>query len=179
MIDLESLKYPIGKFTMPQTFDEQVMKQWIQNIKDLPSKLALVSSLLNPDDYFKTYRPGGWNISEVIHHMADSHMNAFIRVKLALTEDIPQIKPYFEDRWVKTPDVTLVSPQESILILKGLHNRWATLLESCTSEELNRTFYHPEHQLDFPIANIIGMYAWHGNHHLAHVHLALKQESPE
>ncbi len=178
MSDIEHLRYPIGKFIMPNSIDNEVVDLWINDLEVLPKILKRTLNGLTESDFNLIYRPEGWTIKEVIHHMADSHMNAFIRIKLALTEDNPIVKPYFEDRWVKTADVTNVSPLISLQILEGIHQRWVALLKTCTPVDLQRTYYHPEHELSFPIVNIIGMYAWHSKHHTAHVQLALQQKKP-
>ncbi len=114
------------------------------------------------------------NIRQVIHHCADSHMNSFIRFKLSLTEESPTIKPYFEDRWAEMPDYLEVSILNSIQILEGLHLKWTVLLKSLSQSDLEKEFVHPEHGKRFSVAENIGVYAWHSNHHLEHVKSALK-----
>lgn len=175
-MDLEHLKYPKGKFNMPITVEKEVIDAWIKDISELPAILKKLVAGLNENEFALTYRPQGWTIGQVIHHLADSHMNAFIRIKLALTEENPVIKPYFEERWANLPDVNLCNANFSLQILEGLHARWAILLNTLSPDDLNCTFYHPEHELNFPIINIIGMYAWHGKHHTEHIKIALKNK---
>ena len=128
---------------------------------------------LSPLELDYIYRPGGWTIKQVVHHCADSHMNSLIRFKLALTEDLPTIKPYFEERWAELADYH--NPiSDSLIILQGVHNRWVTLLKSLDQEQLKRDFIHPEHQKRFTLKETMALYAWHCQHHLAHIEQALE-----
>ena len=115
------------------------------------------------------YRPEGWTIRQVIHHCADSHMNALTRLKLTLTEDQPVIKPYFQDRWVELHDTKNMPIQPSLKMIEGIHARWAVLLNNLTDQELEKSFIHPEYGKTIKIIENIGNYAWHSNHHLAHI----------
>ncbi len=170
-MDLEKLKYPIGilKYEKP-TID--LLKQGIQDIEIFPKKIKTIINGLSTEQLNWHYRPDGWTIKQVVHHCADSHMNAIIRFKLALTEDKPTIKPYIEALWANLPDMTN-DLSDSLLILEGLHNRWTTLLKSLGEQDLDRTYIHPEYNKTFDLATTVGMYAWHCNHHYAHIKQAL------
>jgi len=117
------------------------------------------------------YRPGGWTVRQVVHHCADSHMNSFIRFKLALTEENPTIKPYHEDKWAEMADAKNLPIEPSLKILEGLHDRWAILIKSLSDQDLQKTFYHPANQKTITLATTIALYAWHSRHHLEHVKL--------
>lgn len=171
-MDIENLRYPIGKYSAPETFSPETIAGWVKDIEALPQLIKAEVSGLSGDILQQTYRPGGWTIHQLVHHCADSHMNAFIRFKLALTENNPTIKPYMEALWAELPDTLDMPINASLLILEGVHARMATLLKSLTSEQLQRTFIHPEHNRTQSIAFTVGSYAWHGNHHLAHIKIA-------
>ncbi|MFP4341252.1 MAG: YfiT family bacillithiol transferase [Cyclobacteriaceae bacterium] len=165
------LRYPIGKFKLSEAVTETHMQTWMKEIADFPEQLKTEVYGLSDVQLAWPYRPEGWNISQVIHHCADSHMNCVIRFKLALTEEAPTIKPYFEGRWAQLPDMS--APVEwSLNLLEGLHLKWAYLLRQMSAEEYERTFVHPEHGKAFTLKEALGMYAWHSNHHLAHVRQA-------
>lgn len=172
--DLYALKYPVGKFQMPEHLDEAQINQWIEEIDSFPEQLNdLIKDLSIMEMYWK-YRPNGWSVKQVVHHCADSHMNSFIRFKLALTEDNPTIRPYYEDRWAAMSDGMLDNVMSSMHILKGLHARWSTLLQNLSGDELNRTFVHPEHGKVITVKENIGTYAWHCRHHLVHIKQAIE-----
>lgn len=170
---LDSLKYPIGKFDQPTTITSDHIQQWIQDIAQFPNEVEQLTQSLTPTQLNWQYRPNGWTIKQVVHHCADSHMNSLIRFKLALTEDHPSIRPYWEDRWAELTDSLDEDLTDVFLLLKGLHSKWVKLLNSLTPEQLERTFVHPEHGRIFSVQENIGIYAWHSNHHLAHIRLAL------
>ncbi|MFD1063919.1 YfiT family bacillithiol transferase [Winogradskyella litorisediminis] len=170
---LKALKYPIGTFSAPKTISKSNLKNWISDIEAFPKSIEDITKNLNEVELNYNYRPEGWTIKQVVHHCADSHINSIVRFKLALTEDTPTIRPYFEDRWA-----TLVDYEDdinsAIQILKGVHHKLDTLLRNFTEDDLKRTFIHPEHGQSFTLAETIGTYAWHSNHHLAHIKQALK-----
>lgn len=166
---MDKLKFPIGKFEKPKQITSEILSKWIQNIEQFHDKLSKVVSGLTDNQLDTPYRDGGWTIRQVVHHCADSHMNSLMRFKLALTEDNPTIKPYYEDRWAELPDGKKMDLAPSLQIISGLHTRWVYLLNSFTAEELERTFVHPEHNQSVTIKENIGIYAWHCNHHLAHI----------
>ncbi|MBV4358412.1 YfiT family bacillithiol transferase [Pinibacter aurantiacus] len=165
---MEDLRYPIGKFE-PQPFSIEQLKRWADDIRYLPDLLE--NAILNLDEaQLQTpYRDGGWTIQQVVHHVPDSHMTAYIRFKLALTEDNPTIKPYDEAAWALLPDVENIPINISITLLHALHNRWHNLVINIKDEDWNRTVFHPEHNKEISLWNLLGMYAWHGKHHVMHV----------
>ena len=173
-IDLDKLRFPIGKFEKPSIISAEQITIWINDIEQFPKKLCkLVEELPNEALDWK-YRPKGWNIKQVVHHCADSHINSFCRFKLSLTEDTPTIKPYFEEKWAELPDVIDADINDSLQIIKGLHSRWAILLKALQENDFEKEFIHPEHGKRFSVAENIGVYAWHGNHHLAHIEQAIQ-----
>ncbi len=170
---LEELKYPIGPYDPTIEISDKQIKSWIAVIEKFPEKIAGAIEDLSEEQLKWAYRPNGWSINQVVHHCADSHMNSFIRFKLALTEEQPIIKPYAEDRWAQQADYLDVSPKESLKIIEGVHARWTVLLKSLNKNQLDRTFMHPEHRKIFALEQVIGLYAWHCDHHLAHIEQAI------
>ncbi|KUP24228.1 YfiT family bacillithiol transferase [Paenibacillus sp. DMB5] len=161
------LRYPIGPFEYEGEITVSVTTAWIKEIEKLPGLLREAVKELNNEQLDTPYRPGGWSLRQVIHHVADSHMNAYVRFKLALTEDKPVIKPYEEAKWAELPDYALpVEP--SLLLIETLHQRWVTVLRELTPADLEKTFIHPESGV-VSLGRNIGIYAWHGKHHLAHI----------
>ncbi len=174
--NMENLKYPIGKFSNPENISPQEIENWIQEIELFPKKLKTLTENLSAQRLHWIYRPDGWSIKQVVHHCADSHMNAFIRFKLALTEDLPTIKPYEEQLWATLADGLDDDISVSISIIEGLHHRWVLLLKSLNAMQLERQFIHPATQKMYTLESVMGMYAWHGNHHLAHIEQAIANE---
>lgn len=172
----ENLRYPIGKFKMPESTSVELISKHTDVIATLPEKLRKLTESLSNDDLNNTYRPGSWNVRQLVHHIADSHMNAFIRFKLTLTEDVPTIKPYFEDRWAELPDTSDAPISHSISLIDGLHARWVILLNSMSEPDFNMELYHPEHKKNFKLYEMLSLYAWHSEHHLAHVMNALNND---
>ncbi len=173
--DSDHLHYPIGKFSAPENIDEAQIEQWIRSIEQFPKRLAQEVNALSQAELEKTYRPGGWSIRQIVHHCADSHMNSFIRFKLALTEDEPTIKAYYEALWAELPDANTFPVDSSLKILEGLHQRWTNLLWHLSTKDLKKQFGHPETDELIPLSRNIGLYAWHGEHHLQHIKNAKKQ----
>ncbi|BAO74719.1 YfiT family bacillithiol transferase [Winogradskyella sp. PG-2] len=170
---LYKLRFPIGEFEKPNTISSQQIKQWINDIENLPKAIEAVTNNLSEEELNYKYRPEGWTIKQVVHHCADSHINSIIRFKLALTEDTPTIRPYFEDRFAQLIDYS--EPIDIPLsILKGIHKKLGILLKNFDQKDLKREFVHPEHGKHFSLEETIGTYAWHSNHHLAHIKQALK-----
>lgn len=163
------LRYPVGKFerpTAPLTHDQRC--QFIEAIAETPSRLTAAANGLSSAQLDTPYRPGGWTVRQVIHHLPDSHMNSYVRFKLALTEDEPAIKPYDEARWAELSDSRETPVETSLALLDNLHKRWALLLRSLAPADWSRKFRHPElgpTTLDQSLA----LYAWHGRHHVAHI----------
>lgn len=168
-MDLEKLKYPIGQFVMPEIFDEKQATIWISEIEALPNQIKKATENLSDEELNQVYRPDGWTLRQVIHHIPDSHMNAYIRFKQAITEDTPIIRPYFEERWAETEEAKNGAIQMSVTLLTSLHQRWAAFLKTIKFEDYQRKYIHPEHGKQFTLANMLGTYAWHGKHHLAHI----------
>jgi len=168
-MDLEQLKYPIGKFSMPDIFNEHQAEIWISEIEVLPEQIKKATENLTDEQLNQTYRPEGWTLRQVVHHIPDSHMNAYIRFKQAITEDTPIIRPYHEERWAETEEGKNGDIQMSIVLLNGLHQRWVAFLKTLTLEDYQRKYIHPAQGKELTLANMLGTYAWHGKHHLAHI----------
>ncbi|MGD6879634.1 YfiT family bacillithiol transferase [Bacillus infantis] len=161
------LKYPIGNFQFDGEITNSVTRDWIDEIENLPRLLRDAVKDLDDKQLDTPYRPGGWTVRQVIHHLADSHMNAYVRFKLALTETKPVIKPYDETKWAELSDYKL--PIDiSLTLLEALHKRWTDLLRSLSPADLEKTFIHPDSG-EVTVGKNIGIYAWHGRHHLAHI----------
>ena len=165
------MKYPIGPFTPPSEITPELIQQWISEIESFPQLLREAVLNLTERQLDTPYREGGWTVRQVVHHCADSHMNSFIRFKLALTEDNPTIKGYHEAQWAEMPDYLQLPVEPSLKLLEGLHERWVVLLRSLGKDDLKKTFFHPEKQKSIPLDHTIALYAWHGKHHLGHVKL--------
>lgn len=162
-----NMKYPIGIFQFDDEMTSSVINTWINEIENLPRLLRNAVKNLDDEQLNTPYRSGGWTVRQVIHHVADSHLNAYVRFKLALTEENPIIKPYDETKWAELADYNMpIEP--SLLLLEALHKRWTYLLRSLTSADLEKTFIHPDSG-EVSVRNNIGIYAWHGKHHLAHI----------
>lgn len=172
--NLETLKYPIGTFQKPITISENDLKTWILTIENFANQIKLVTENLTIEQLNLHYRPEGWTIKQVVHHCADSHMNAYIRTKLALTELLPVIKPYNEAVWANLIDGNTDSISDSILILQGVHSRWSLLLKNLNASDFEKEYYHPENNQNYKLNEVVGLYAWHCNHHFAHIEQGLK-----
>lgn len=171
--ELYNLRYPIGEFVKPSQITKEHLKDWISILQNFPNKIEDIIKDLGENELNYKYRPDGWTIKQVVHHCADSHINSIIRFKLAITEDTPTIRPYFEDRFAKLIDYS--EPLEtSIFILKGVHSKLGVLLKNLSEDDLKREFIHPEHGKRFSLEETIGIYAWHSNHHFAQIEQALK-----
>ncbi len=166
----EQLRYPIGKFSPPQSYTQEVISASIKRIENLPSKIESVFRSLSAEQLETPYREGGWTARQVLHHIADSHMNAYIRIKWTLTEDSPTIKAYNEKLWAETPEIA-EDPLISIALLKALHVKFAALLSRIPASDRGRVFVHPETGKRISIEQMITLYAWHGDHHLGHLNI--------
>lgn len=173
-MDIEKLKYPIGKYEAPEIITPVHINQWIKEIISYPQRLKQVLANISSEQLAQPYRPDGWTGLQVIHHLADSHMNAYIRFHLTLTEDTPTIKPYMEERWAQLDYIKDTPIVLSLELLKNLHARWAILLNSLTEEDFKRQYHHPQYDYTIPLDKVLGLYAWHGNHHLHHIKLLMK-----
>jgi hypothetical protein len=175
-IELEKLRYPIGKFIAPETYTKQYISEKIELIATFPKRLKEEVIHLNNEQLETSYRPDGWTIRQVIHHCADSHMNCYIRIKWALTEENPIIKYYHEDRWGDINDNVNMPIEPTLLLLDGLHFRLVYLMKNLSEDDLEKSFIHPEHDSMFQLKEIIGIYAWHCDHHLAHINELKKRK---
>jgi uncharacterized damage-inducible protein DinB len=166
---MEELKYPIGKFAKPEKVTAEMLKEYINIIENFPARLRNEVAGLTDEQLDTPYREGGWTIRQVVNHVSDSHMNSLMRLKLALTENIPTIKPYYEDRWAELADTKKMPVEPALKMLEGIHQRWAVLLKSLTKEQFSKSFIHPEHGREIRLDENLALYAWHCNHHLAHI----------
>ena len=173
-MDIEKLKYPIGKYEAPEIITPVHINQWIKEIISYPQRLKQVLANISSEQLAQPYRLDGWTGLQVIHHLADSHMNAYIRFHLTLTEDTPTIKPYMEERWAQLDYIKDTPIVLSLELLKNLHARWAILLNSLTEEDFKRQYHHPQYDYTVALDKVLGLYAWHGNHHLHHIKLLMK-----
>jgi hypothetical protein len=173
---LESLKYPVGRYKRPNEFSLEATRKHIEVIEQFPALLTAEVASLSDAELKWIYRPEGWNIRQLVHHVADSHMNAFVRFKLSLTEETPTIKPYMEAKWATLPDVLTVPINTSLGIISGMHTRWAALLKTLSEQEWKTGYNHPEQKRTVALYDATAMYAWHCDHHLAHVRLAMKNK---
>ncbi len=165
----EQLRYPIGRFEAPDKHYPEMQTEWIAAIEALPKWLDLCIENLDAEQLDTPYRPGGWTVAQVIHHIADSHMNGYIRLKMALTEDSPVIKPYDEKLWADLADVFIEPVNISITLLHALHRRWGQMLRNMQPSDWERNYYHPEHERYVPLWEMADQYAWHGRHHMEQV----------
>ncbi len=173
-MSLEALKYPIGKFEKPEIIGQDLIDSWISDIEAFPTRLNDLVDGLSVEEKNWKYRPAGWSIKQVVHHCGDSHMNSIIRFKWTLTEDTPTIKAYYEERWAELTDGLDDDLSSSLLFIEGLHKKWIMLLRSLNSTDLEKEFVHPEHGNRVSLKENVGIYAWHCNHHLAHINQALE-----
>jgi hypothetical protein len=165
---MTDLRYPIGKFTFSGSLTEDQKQKSLDDIAQAPANLRAAVKGLSQQQLDTPYRPEGWTVRQVTHHVPDSHLNAYVRFKLALTEDEPTIKPYAEDRWAQLPDTQGTPVEVSLALLDSLHDRWVRLLRSFHQEEWKRTFRHPDLGL-VTLERNLALYAWHGRHHVAHI----------
>ncbi|NEU08160.1 bacillithiol transferase BstA [Flavihumibacter sp. R14] len=167
--ELFQLQYPIGKFTEPSSIEKESIDVSIADIASFPEKLTGLVGQLSEAQLDTPYRPGGWTVRQVVHHCADSHMNSLIRFKLALTEDKPVIKPYHEDRWAELADSRIMEVETPLTLIRALHSKWVFLLRSLDETDLDKVYVHPEAGKEYRLSSAILLYAWHCNHHLAHI----------
>jgi hypothetical protein len=170
MNNIDELRYPIGKFTPRDTYTPSEIAANIARIESLPEKVDAVLRTLSAKQLETPYREGGWTARQVIHHMADSHMNAYIRIKWTLTESTPVIKAYDEKLWAETPEIA-EDPVISVQLLKALHRKLTALLKRIGPDDLPKQFTHPETKKNVSVERMIALYAWHGEHHLGHLNI--------
>jgi uncharacterized damage-inducible protein DinB len=169
-------QYPVGKFDWNTPLSEADYPRFIAEIAEAPAALRSAVAGLSRDQLETRYRPGGWNVMQVVHHVPDSHINAYCRFKLALTEDEPTIKPYDQEKWAELPDSQRVPIDVSLDLLDALHQRWVALLRSMDTADFNRGLRHPEHGRVLTLAQMLALYAWHGRHHVGHITSLRKRE---
>jgi uncharacterized damage-inducible protein DinB len=175
MIDLDDLRYPIGRFSPPASSMSGVRSANMQTLRLLPVRLRAAVSGLSDAQLDTPYREGGWTARQVVHHVADSHANCYIRFKLALTEDWPTVKPYDEAAWANLADSRWLPVEVSLAMIEALHGRWVGLLESLSDEDFQKGFEHPELGRQ-NLAKVLALYDWHSRHHTAHItHLRARQ----
>lgn len=166
---MADLRYPIGPFVSRTELTPDERRSLIDAIAAAPARLREAVRGLNETQFETPYREGGWSVREVVHHLPESHLNAYMRLKLALTEDDPVIRPYDEDAWSRTPEVRTTPVETSLTMLEALHERWTILWRALAPEDFRRTFRHPEHSGVQTVDWLVAMYSWHGRHHTAHI----------
>jgi len=168
---MDHLKYPIGKFEYGKSYSAADNQQHIAIIEAYPKELRALVAELSPRQLDNSYRPGGWTARQIIHHIADSHLNAYIRLKLSLTEEQPVIKPYNQDLWAQLPDGMKAPVETSLSIVDAVHQRWSFLLKELSQQDLQRSYIHPEYQREFKLDELLALYAWHGRQHYEHLRI--------
>ena len=171
---MTDLRYPIGKFEALKTMTVELRHELISQIAEAPSQLRKAVAGLNPEQLNTPYRDGGWTVLQVVHHLPDSHLNAYVRFKLAVTEHEPTIKPYDEVRWAELSDASESDSEVSLVLLDALHRRWILFLRSLKEEQFQRLFHHPEIGV-ISLDRTLALYAWHGRHHIAHINALRKR----
>jgi uncharacterized damage-inducible protein DinB len=168
MDGMTDLRYPIGKFQLPGEITPVFRRQCIEDIEAMPAALREAVRRLTAEQLETPYREGGWTVAQVVHHLPDSHINSYLRMRLALTEDRPRVTDYVENAWAELHDAVSPHIEPSLTLLDGLHARWANLLHRLTPDQWERTYVHPakgEQRID----KVVALYAWHGRHHVAHI----------
>lgn len=169
----EKLRYPIGReseqIEFDQKFDEKLKSALLNDIRMLPQSLEFAIQNLDMYQLQTPYRPGGWTVHQLIHHIADSHINAYVRFKLGLTEENPTVKPYDQDAWANLTDTKNLPVNISITLLHALHRRWCEMMEHMTESQWQREVYHPERKVEITLWELLKSYAWHSRHHTAHI----------
>ena len=168
-MDDSALRYPIGKFRFPEAVSTAERNTFVEQIAQAPERLRAAVSGLGDAQLDTPYRPGGWTVRQVVHHVPDSHLNSYTRFRLALTEEEPTIKPYREDQWAELPDARTAPVEVSLRLLECLHSRWVALLRSLTDAQWKRKFRHPDLGGLITLEQNAALYAWHSGHHVAHI----------
>ena len=168
MAAMTDIRFPIGRFEVRPEIDETERRSLIKSIAGAPVKLRAALEGLSPRQLDEPYRPGGWTVRQVTHHLPDSHLNGYLRLKLALTEVHPTVKTYKEELWAELEDARLAAPEISVRLLESLHERWTLVLRSLKPEHFTRTLTHPEFGV-MSLDALLQLYEWHGRHHIAHI----------
>jgi DinB family protein len=176
MSDLEQLRYPVGKAPRIKELDRETRARLIDTIAETPARFRSLVAGLSDAQLDTPYRPGGWTIRQVVHHVPDSHMNAYIRMKLALTEETPTIRPYEEDRWAELPEAKSGPVDMSLTLLDALHRRWVALLRALPEADFRKTYTHPDLGV-VSLDEAIGLYEWHCRHHAAHIENGIRSHA--
>jgi uncharacterized damage-inducible protein DinB len=166
---MSDLRYPVGRFGVEGEITPARRESWIGEVAEAPGLLRAAVLGLSEEQFDTPYREDGWTVRQVVHHLPDSHLNAYVRFKLALTEENPTIRPYEEARWAELPDTARTQIGVSLMLLEALHRRWVVLLRALTEAQWARTLFHPESQQQFQLDALLAHYAWHGRHHVAHI----------
>jgi hypothetical protein len=178
MTDVDVLRYPVGRFErIAGRLDRAGREPFLKTLEDAPARIRALVAGLRDVDLERTYRPGGWTIRQVVHHIPDSHINAYIRMKLAVTEDAPAIRTYEEQLWAELPEAKSGPVEMSLALLEALHFRWTTFLRRLSDEQFARVFIHPEWGR-VEVGEAVALYAWHSRHHTAHIEQALSAAVP-
>ena len=167
-MDTPDLRYPVGEFRFPESVSAQELAVFLEQIAETPARMRTAIAGLSDSQLDTPYRSGGWTVRQLAHHVPDSHINSYMRFRLALTEEEPVIKPYEEKRWAELPDARSMPVEPSLMLLESLHARWVPLLRSLSDADWKRTFRHPELGL-VSLEKNAALYAWHGRHHVAHI----------
>ncbi len=175
-VRLDELRFPVGKFKKPENITATQRAGWIGTIEQFPAKVATITTDLSVEQLNWHYRPDGWTIKQVVHHCADSHMNSVIRFKLSLTEDAPTIKPYMEHKWAELVDSLEDDISDSLTLLQAMHSKWVKLLRNMSDTDFERVFVHPAQNHSYRLDVATALYAWHCDHHLAHIEQALRHK---
>ena len=169
-LTLEQWQYPIGRYQSKAHYTKREIEEAIKVLSDFPEKLSSILSRCSEEELDSPYRPGGWKISQLVHHLADSHMQSYIRCKFAYLEDQPTIMNYQQQDWAeKSPEVLSSTIEASVKIIEGVHQRWTDFFALLQPEEFNKAYINPERATPFPLAEVVCFYAWHTQHHLAHI----------
>src|ERR1051325_2058720 len=166
---MTDLRFPIGRFNFGEDVTPESRRQFIEDIAGAPAGWRAAVERLGAEQLDTPYREGGWTVRQVVHHLADSHLNSFVRFKLALTEDKPTIKPYEEALWAELPDAKSAPINSSLMMIEGIHTRWVILMRALNADQFKSTFVHPEHGRTMALDEVAALYAWHCEHHLAHI----------
>ena len=177
MINLDHLKYPIGQAHIPENISVKDIEKWISTIEQFPARLENLVQNLSEEQLNTPYRNGGWSVRQTVHHCGDSHVNSYIRFKWTLTEDKPVIKAYFEASWAELFDTKDAPIELALNFIKALHAKWTYLLKRLSKDDLNKEFIHPESGDSVSLKKNIAIYAWHCNHHFAHIENLIKRKN--